>query len=233
MGPICYQRHRFPPPVIGHAIWLCHRFTLSLRDIEDLLAERGIQVSYETIRRWVNKFGPAYARGLRQLRPKPHPQWHLDEMFVSIGGRRMYLWRAVDQYGEVLEILVQCRRNNRAAMKLMLKLLKRFALAPRTLVTDKWRAYSAAARELALTAFHHHGKWKNNRIENAHQPVRRRGWKMQRFKSAASAQSFLSNHAAVYNHFNTRRHLVLAVEHRKAYRAALSTWHAVSHTMVQ
>jgi transposase-like protein len=230
MRPICYKRHRFPPPIIGHAIWLYHRFTLSLRDIEDLLAERGIQVSYETIRRWVDKFGPANARGLRQLRPKPHPQWHLDEMFVSIGGRRMYLWRAVDQYGDVLEILVQRSRDKRAAMKLMRKLLKRFALAPRTLVTDKWRAYSAAAGKLALTAFHHQGKWKNNRIENAHQPVRRGEWK--RFKSAASAQRFLSNDATVYNHFNTRRHLVSAVEHRKAYRAALSTWHAVTHTTV-
>ncbi len=224
MTTLSYKRHRYPPFVIQHAVWLYARFTLSFRDVEELLAERGIQVSYETIRRWVDKFGPAYARGPRQLRPKPHPQWHLDEMFVSIGGRRMYLWRAVDQYGEVLEILVQRRRDKRAAMKLMRKLLKRFALAPRTLVTDKWRAYSAAARDLGLTAFHHQGKWKNNRIECAHQPVRRREWKMQRFKSAASAQRFLSNHAAVYNTFNAKRHEVSAASHRLLRGRAFDAW---------
>jgi transposase-like protein len=140
----------------------------------------------------------------------------------------MYLWRAVDQDGEVLDVLLHSKRDKGAALKLMRKLLKRFALAPRTLVTDKWRAYSAAARELALTAFHHQGKWKNNRIENAHQPVRRRERKMQRFKSPGSAQRFLSVHAAVQNHFNTRRHLISASEHRMKRDRALRAWRLVA-----
>ena len=204
--------------------WLYCRFTLSFRDIEELLAERGIEVFYETIRRWVARFGPAYAKRLRPLRPRAHCQWHLDEMFVSIRGRRMYLWRAVDQDGEVLDVLVQAKRNTRAALKLMGKLPKRQGFAPRTLVTDKWRATAAAVRELGLTARHHQARWKNNRIESVHVPVRRRERKMQRFRSLGSAQRFLSIHAAAYNHFNTRRHLITASEHRQLRDKAFRRW---------
>ena len=193
-----YRYCHFPREVVQHAIWLYIRFTLSFRDVEELLAERGIDVSYETIRRWVIKYGPGIARRLRQIRlHKAHPLWHLDEVFVSIGGRRMYLWRAVDQDGHVLDVLVQAKRDKRAAGKLIRKLLKTQALAPRTLVTDRWRAYAAAFRDLGLTAWHHQAKWKNNRIESAHVPVRRREQKMQRFRSPGSAQRFLSVHATI------------------------------------
>jgi transposase-like protein len=145
-------------------------------------------------------------------------------MFVFIGGRRMYLWRAVDQDGEVLDVLLHSKRDKGAALKLIRKLLKKLGFAPRTLVTDKWRAYAASTRELSLQAWRHKGRWKNNRIENAHQPVRRRERKMQGFKSPGSAQRFLSVHTAFYNHFNTRRHLVSAPQHRQCRDAALSQW---------
>jgi len=154
MKAISYRNRHFPPSIIQRAVWLYTRFNLSLRDVEELLAERGAQVSYETIRRWVMKFGPEVARRLSCDRPRPHPLWHLDEMYVSIGGRWMYLWRAIDQNGEVLDVLVQAKRDKRAALKLMRKLLKKYGLAPRTIVTDKWRAYAAAIRHLGLMAWH-------------------------------------------------------------------------------
>src|SRR6267154_1425252 len=173
MARLSYRRHRFPPPIIQQAIWLYLRFTLSYRDVEELLAERGVDVSYETVRRWVLKFGPVVARRLRERRPRPSCRWHLDEMVVRIVCKRMYLWRAVDHEGEILDILVQRRRDKRAVLRLMRKRLRM-----------------------------------NNRAENSHQIVRRRERKMQRFKSAGSAQHFLSMHAAVHNNFNLQRHLV-------------------------
>jgi transposase-like protein len=206
MALLSYRRHRFPPPIIQHAIWLYLRFTLSHRDVEDLLAERGLDVSYETVRRWVLKFGAMVAQRLRRRRPRPSDRWHLDEMVVRIAGRRMYLWRAVDHEGEILDMLVQRRRNQRAALKLMRKLLRKQGFAPKLVVTDKLRSYGAAFRELHLTCRHDQGLRKNNRAENSHQVVRRRERKMQRFKSAASAQRFLSMYAAVHNTFNHQRH---------------------------
>jgi putative transposase len=208
MQPVSYSRHRFPPELIRHAVWLYLRFTLSYRDVEELLAERGLDLSYETIRRWVLKFGPAYARNLRRLRPRPSDQRHLDEMVVSIQGRHMYLWRAVDSEGEILDFLVQPKRDKAAALRLMRKLLKKQGYAPSVLVTNKLRSYGSARRELGLRARHDQGMRKNNRAENSHQPVRRRERKMQRFKSAGSAQRFLSSHAAVHNTFNVQRHLI-------------------------
>jgi putative transposase len=224
MTKISFAGYRFPPEIIRQAAWLYLRFTLSLRDVEDLLAERGIAVSYETVRRWVNHFGPIIAADLRKRRPKPHAVWHLDEAYLKIDGRMVYLWRAVDAGGEVLDVRVQSKRNKHAALKLMRKLLKKYAILPERLVTDDLRSYGAAARDLGIGNRHERGRWKNNRAENSHQPTRRRELKMQRFKSAGSVQKFLSTHAAVFNTFNVQRHLVSAQTHRTLRAAAMSTW---------
>src|ERR671913_122283 len=208
MQPISYARHQFPAEIIRHATWMYLRFTLSYRDVEELLAERGIETSYETVRRWVLKFGPAFARNLRRLRPRPTAQWHLDEMAVVIGGKRLWLWRAVDSEGEILDILVQPRRDRAAALRLMRKLLRKQGYAPSVLVTDRLASYACARRQLGLRARHEQGLRKNNRAENSHQAVRRRERKMQRFKSPRSAQRFLSAYSAVHNTFNLQRHLV-------------------------
>jgi putative transposase len=154
MQKISYAGYRFPPEIIQQAIWLYLRFTLSLRDVEDLLAERGVGVSYETVRRWVNHFGPKIAADLRKRRLKPHTTWHLDEVYLKIGGRMVYLWRAVDAEGEVLDVLVQSKRNKHAALKLMRKLLKKYAFVPERLVTDDLRSYGAAAHDLGIESRH-------------------------------------------------------------------------------
>jgi putative transposase len=218
MAQLSYRRHRFPPAIIQHAIWLYLRFTLSYRDVEDLLAERGLDISYETVRRWVLKFGPMVARRVRERRPRPSGRWHLDEMVVRIAGKRMYLWRAVDHEGEILDVLVQRRRDKRAALKLMRKL-------PRLVVTDKLRSYAAALHDLRLTCRHEQGLRMNNRAENSHQVVRRRERKMQRFKAAASAQRFLSMQGAVHNTFNLQRHLVSRSTLRIFRAEASGQWH--------
>src|SRR4030081_78447 len=173
MPLLSYHRHRFPPPIIQHAIWLYLRFTLSYRDVEELLAERGLEVSYETVRRWVLKFGPGFARRLRRCRPRPSDRWHLDEMVVRIAGKRMYLWRAVDHEGEILDVLVQRRRDKQAALRLMRKLLRKQGFAPKRVPTDKLPSYGAALRDLHLICRHDQGLRMNNRAENSHQVVRR------------------------------------------------------------
>ena len=228
MKQISYRCHRFPPQIIQHAIWLYCRFTLSFRDVEDMLAERVLDVSYETVRRWVLKFGHSYARRLRRFRPRPDDRWHLDEMFVTIRGRRMYFWRAVDAEGEVLDFVIQSKRNKAAALKLVRKLLKKQGYVPSSIVTDKLPSYGAALRELGLSRRHETGWRKNNRAEISHQPVRRRERKMQRFKSAGSAQRFLSIPAAVYNHFNVQRHLIIRKYHRLFRIAAMEAWRHVT-----
>jgi putative transposase len=171
MKPISYARHRFPPDVIRHAVWLYLRFTLSYRDVEDLLAERGLIVSNEAIRQWVLKFGPVIAKNLRTSRPQAYTRWHLDEMVVSLSGKQMYLWRTVDGEGEVLEILVQSRRDKAAAIRLLRKLLRRHGLVTTVIVTDKLRSYGAALREIGFSGSHEQGLRANNRAENSHQPV--------------------------------------------------------------
>src|ERR1700730_4186802 len=196
MAQFSYRRHRSPPEIIQHAIWLYLRFTLSYRDVEELLAARGLDISYETVRRWVLTFGPAIARRLRERRPRPSNRWHLDEMVVRIAGKRMYLWRAVDHEGAVLDMLIHRRRDKRAALRLMRKLLKKQGFMPKLLTTDKLGSYGAAFRHLRLTCPHEQGLRANNRAENSHQAVRRRERKMQRFKSAGSAQRFLNMHAS-------------------------------------
>jgi transposase-like protein len=221
---ISFARHQFPPEIIRNAVWLYLRFTLSFRDVEDLLAERGLDVSYETVRRWVVKFGPLFARELSHRRPRPTPRWHLDEMAVIIAGKQFWLWRAIDDEGEVLDLLVQRRRDRGAAVKLMRKLLKKQGFAPTVLVTDKLRSYGAARSELRLAARHEQGLRLNNRAENSHQPVRRRERKLQRFKSPGSAQRFLSVHAAVYNTFNIQRHLINRNSLRALRAQAMRTW---------
>jgi transposase-like protein len=168
MKRISYSGYRFPPTIIQQAIWLYLRFTLSLRDVEDLLAERGITVSYESIRRWISHFGPLTAADLRKRRPPPHTSWHLDEVYIKIDGRMVYLRRAVDAEGEVLDVLIQSSRDQYAAMKLMRKLLKKYGSVPDRLVTDDLRSYGTAARELGIEKHHERGRWKNNRAENSH-----------------------------------------------------------------
>ena len=226
MRKISYSGYRFPPEIIHQAVWLYLRFTLSFRDVEDLLAERGIVVSYETIRRWVSHFGPMIAAEVRKRRPRAHTTWHLDEVYLKIDGRLVYLWRAVDSEGEVLDVLVQAKRNRHAALKLMRKLLRKHAFVPDRIITDDLRSYGAAARELGMEKRHARGRWRNNRAENSHQPTRRRERKMQGFKSPGSAQRFLSTHAAVYNTFNVQRHLTSASTHRSFRTSAMNAWRA-------
>ena len=228
MGKISYRRHRFPPVIIQHAVWLYCRFTLRFRDVEDLLAERGLDISYETVRRWVVKFSRAYAQRIRRRRPRPTERWHLGEMVVIIRGRRFYLWRTVDSEGEVLDILVQSRRNTKAAIRLMRKLLRKQGFAPSAIVTDRLCSYSSAIRKLSLSAEHEQGLRKNNRAENSDQPVRRREQKMQRFKSPKSARRFLAIDAAVYNLFNTQRLLIYRRTLRRFRTSAMAEWCANS-----
>ena len=227
MTKINYSGYHLPPEIIQRVIWLYVRFTLSFSDVEDLLAQRGIVVSYETVRRWVNQFGPKIAADPRKRQPNPHTTWHLDEVYLKIDGRLVYLWRAVDGEGEVLDVLVRTRRNKWAALKLMRKLLKKYGFVPDKLVTDDLRSCGAAANDLGIAKHHERGRWRNNRAENLHQPTRRRERKMQGFKSVESAQRFLSVHAAAHNTFNVQRHLTSARTHRAFRASALQTWREV------
>src|SRR5215216_1076185 len=225
MPALSYSGYRFPRDIIQRAVWMYFRFTLSFRDVEELLAERGIVVTHESIRRWVLTFGPAIARRLRARRSRPQGRWHMDEMVVRVGGKQMYLWRAVDAEGEVLDVLLQAKRDTKAARKLMRKLLKKQGMAPDEWVTDKNPAYGAALRELKLTrAPHTRRKRANNRTESSHVPVRRRERKLQGFQSPRSAQRFLSLHAAAYNTFTVPRHLVSARPHRLFRAEAFEAW---------
>jgi transposase-like protein len=228
MQNIFFKRYRFPPEVICHAVWLYARFTLSYRDVEDLLAQRGLDISYETVRRWFLKFGQPIARNLRLKRPKPSDYWHLDEMVVVIRGTRHWLWRAVDNEGEVLDFLVQSKRDARAAKRLLRKLLKKQGWAPARMITDKLRSYPVAFRSIGLTAEHIDNKRSNNRAENSHQPVRRRERKMQRFKSPGSAQRFLNIHSAVYNTFYVQRHLLNRTQFKSLRTEAFGVWESAA-----
>jgi putative transposase len=219
-----YKRHRFPPEIIQHAVWLYHRFNLSHRDIEDLLARRGILVTHESVRLWCNEFGPRYAHRLRRWQRGYGDTVFMDEVFVRIRGRQRYLWRAVDQDGEVIDVLLQERRDASSARRFFGHMLAHLGGEPRTIVTDKLGSYAVALRELLPTAAHDTRRYANNRAELSHQPTRVRERGMRRFKSMFQAQRFVRAHAAVSNVFNLGRHLVAAGHYRTLRRAAFASW---------
>ncbi|WP_199262221.1 IS6 family transposase [Paracoccus binzhouensis] len=221
--PARLKGHRYPRSVIGYAVWLYYRFAVSLRDVEDLLAERGILVSYETIRVWCRRYGPRIAARIRRHRPPSDDKWHLDEMVIVIRGRKHWLWRAVDARGDTLEILVQSRRNARAAKRFLRKLLKRWG-CPRVMVTDKLPSYGAAKRELCPGVEHRRHKGLNNRAEASHRHTRRREKIMGRFKSAGQAQIFLSAQDQTAALFRPKRHRLTARSNRHARADAFSLW---------
>jgi len=198
---VSYKRHRFPPAIIAHAVWLYFRFPVSLRLVEEMLLERGIVVSYETVRRWAMKFGRDYARRLKHKTPSRRDIWHLDEIVVSIGGKKHWLWRAVDQDGYILDEIVQSRRDTKAARRLLKRLLTKQGCAPRCMITDKLGSYAAARRQILPTIEHRSHKGLNNRAENSHLPLRRRERAMQGFRSPGGLQRFVTVFSAVRNHF--------------------------------
>jgi putative transposase len=219
-----YKRYRFPPEIIQYAVWLYYRFNLSHRDIEDLLAERGIVVSHEAIRLWCNKFGPLFSRRLKRRHHGFGDTFYIDEVFVKIQGKLYYLWRAVDQDGEVVDVFLQSRRDGRAAKRFFKRLIKRNNGEPRVIVTDKLRSYDVAHREVIPEAVHDKSQYANNRAELSHQPTRVRERGMRRFKSTMQAQRFLSAHAEVYNLFNLGRHLISARHYRNLRQGAFASW---------
>ena len=225
---LSYHGYRFPPEIISHAVWLYYRFCLSFRDAEDLLAQRGITVSYEAIRQWCRRFGPTSTRILRRRQGRLGDTWHLDELFVHIQGRQQYLWRAVDQDGDVIDILVQPRRDQLAAARFFRKLLKRQGSVPRRLITDKLRSYAAARQAVMPSVVHATDQYANNRAEVSHQPTRQRERQMRRFKSAAQVQRFASVHGLVQNLFRVGRHLLRSAHHRLLRREAFRVWDAVT-----
>ena len=201
-----YHRHRCPVEIISHSVWLYFRFALSFRDVEEMLAMRGVFLSYETVREWCFKFGQIYSNGLRRKSPRPGDRWHLDEVFLKINGRIHYLWRAVDQDGDVLDILVQSKRDKKAAKKFFRKLLKTLRYVPRVIITDKLRSYGAAKAEVLPSVEHLQQKYQNNRVENSHQSTRLRERVMKRFKSSGHAQRFLSVFGIITSHFRVGKH---------------------------
>ena len=223
-----YKGFRFPVEIISHCVWLYYRFPLSLREVEEMMLERGVTVSHETIRQWTGKFGQAYASGLRRRRPHPGDKWHLDEVFITINGKTHYLWRAVDQDGNVLDILVTSRRDATAATRFFRKLLTRWQTVPRVLVTDKLASYGVARRGLMTGVEHRRSKYLNNRAENSHQPTRQRERAMKRFASARHAQRFLSAFSGISPHFRPRRHLLHAEEYRREMANRFSIWNEVT-----
>jgi putative transposase len=226
-----YRRHRFPPEIISHPVWLYFRFPLSLRMVEEMLAARGICVTYETMRQWAMKFGKGFSNQIRQRSPARGDKWHLDEVVISIAGEPYWLWRAVDQNGFVLDVLVQRRRDSRAAQRLMTKLLKSAVTPPRVMVTDTLRSYGAARAKLGLRVEHRQHKGLNNRAENSHLPTRRRERIMKRFKSPRQAQRFLTVHDQIANLFHLPYPDYATAEDRRATRKrAFAVWHNVSKT---
>ena len=224
-----FRGYRFPPEIITDAVSLYHRFALSHRDVEELLAERGVLVSYESIRPWCRKFGPLLACELRRRRPRRGDKWFLDEVALTMNKRRYWLWRAVDQDGTVLDILVQSRRDQHAAERFLRRVLDaEDGVEPRVVVTDKLASYPPALRRVLPNSEHRRHKRLNNRAENSHRPVRKRERAMQRFKSPEQAQCFLQTFSAVCNHFRPRRHRLSAERYRQIMRERFRQWREIA-----
>jgi putative transposase len=227
-GTVSYKRHRFPAEIISHCVWLYHRFGLSLRDVQELLSERGVAVTYETIHQWSRKFGPAYALALRHRRPRPGDKWHVDEVQLKMNGRRYWLWRAVDQDGMVLDILVQARRDRKAAETFLRRVLAGCGGQPRVVITDQLASYPPAICRVLPGVEHRRHKRLNNRAENSHRPTRRRERALQRFKSPEQAQHFLSCFEPIRGHFCLRRHLLPAARYRAVLADRFQVWRQVA-----
>jgi putative transposase len=225
-----YKHHRFPAEIISHGVWLYYRFCLSYRDVEELLFARGVIVTYEAIRKWCRKFGQDYANQLRRRRPRPGDKWHLDEVVLTINGERHYLWRAVDQDGNVLDILVQHRRDKDAAKRFFRKLLKGCQYVPRVIITDTLKSDGAAKREILPGVEHRQHRSLNHRAENSHQPTRQRERRMQGFKSPGHAQRFLSAYGLIAQHFRPRRHRLPAPVYRHVMAQRFQIWYEVTGT---
>jgi putative transposase len=223
-----YRGFRFPAEVISHCVWLYYRFPLSLREAGEMMLARGVVVSHETIRAWSVNFGAAYAAALRRRRPQAGDKWYLDEVFIKVNGVRQYLWRAVDQDGNVLDILVQSRRNVKAAKRFLAKLMKKQQRVPRVLVTDKLRSYAVAHRDLMPSAEHRRSKYLNNRAENSHPPTRQRERAMKGFRSPGRAQRFLACFSLISPHFRPRRHRLSATEYRTKMHHRFTTWNEIT-----
>src|ERR671910_1541490 len=226
--PARYKNHRFPGEIISHGVWLYYRFPLSYRDVQELLFERGIDVTHEAIRQWCRKFGQDYANQLKRRRAQPGDTWHLDEVFLTINGERHYLWRAVDEDDNVLDILVQRRRNKQAAKKFFRKLLKGCQYVPRVIITDQLKSYGAAQREVLPSVEHRQHRYLNNRAENSHQPTRQRERRMQGFKSPGHAQRFLAAYGPIAQHFRPRRHRLSARDYRREMGNRFASWRAIT-----
>ncbi|CAM5620711.1 IS6 family transposase [Streptomyces hirsutus] len=223
-----YKGHRYPVEVIEHCVWLYFRFPLSFREVEEVMLERGVLVSHETVRRWCAKFGQHYANALRRRQPRPGDKWYLDEVFTKISGEQKYLWRAVDQDGSVLDILVQNRRDTAAARRFFRHLMKNTGAVPRVVVTDKLLSYGAAHREVMPSVAHRQSKYLNNRAENSHQPTRQRERAMKGFRSVGGAQRFLAAFSGISPHFRPRRHLMTAPGYRAEMTVRFAIWDQIT-----
>jgi putative transposase len=223
-----YKNHRFPAEISSHGVRLYFQFCLNYRDVEELLFARGVVVTYEATRKWRRKLGQDYANRLRRRRPRPGDTWHLDEVFLTIQGERHYLWHAVDQDGHVLDILVQPRRDKKAAKNFFRKLLTGCQYVPRVLITDQLKSYGAAKREVLPSVEHRQHRYLNNRAENSHQPTRQRERRMQGFKSPGHAQRFLVAYGPIAQHFRLRRHLLSAPKYRQEIGNKFHTWQDIT-----
>ncbi|WP_455680872.1 IS6 family transposase [Streptomyces mirabilis] len=223
-----YKGHRYPVEVISHGVWLYHRFPLSFREVEELMLERGVTVSYETVLRWCVKFGQQYANALRRRQSRPGDQWHLDEVFIKVNGKPKYLWRAVGQDGNVLDVLVQNRRDKAAAGRFFRRLMKKTGAVPRVVATDRLRSYGAAHREVMPCVQHRQSKYLNHRTENSHQPTRQRERAMKGFRSVGEAQRFPSAFSGISPHFQPRRHRMTAHNYRAEMTIRFAIWEQIT-----
>ena len=221
-----YKRHRYPKEIIGYTVWLYHRFMLSLRDVSEILAQRGIIITYESIREWGNKFGPQYATEIKRRSPRRGDKWYMDEMCIVLKGIKFWLWRAVDQDGYELDILLQSKRDKRSAKKFFKKLLRGLKYTPRVIITDELKSYSAAKKEVMPGVEHRQHKGINNRAENSHQPTRQQEKQMRKFKSPKQVQQFLSRHGPIHNLFSVAvgRYKETAKSYRNKLAAAFKIW---------